>query len=362
MRKPKFVLLTLEYPPDVGGISRYLAGLVEASHGEIQVIVDSAHTARETDRLKKTRLFRKLWPRWWPMVRVCRTEVSSDSVILVSHVFPVGTAAWISRVFGGPEYAVLFHGTDLKQVAGWWKRLLFKRIVSRAKFLMVNSEATKQELLNLYLAAQPLAVLPGTTERRFLSRSIVRAELGIQAQQFVVLSVGRLVPRKGIDVALPAIAEIQKQLPVTYVVIGNGPDRDRLLDLQRQCGARVTWIPNASDEMVNKWYAAADLFLLPGRNERGDVAGFEMVFIEAGQAELPVIAGRSGGAMEAVVDNVTGVFVDPTSVADVVAALKRLLSDSDLRKRIGEAGKARASMGFRWSDRWAMLLQALKTT
>jgi len=361
MQKPKLVLVTLEFPPDVGGIARYLGGLVDASHGDILVIIDSSHGVASRVRSEKYDLFQYAWPHWLPMVGICRFRQSRQEIILVSHVFPVGTAAWISRLLGGADYVVFFHGTDVRRVTGWWKNWLLRQIVTRARLTVVNSESTKRELRTKIPSIDPLVLLPAVEERKFPSKEDARQALGIAADEFVVLSVARLIPRKGIDAALRTIAEIQRSQPVKYTVIGDGPAREDLRRLQEECGADALWITRSDDDTVNRWYAAADVFLGPGRDDGDDVEGFGMVFLEAGQAGLPVIAGRNGGVAEAVVDNVTGFIVDATSVSDVVTALRRLMVDPALRERMGDAGKSRAGLGFQWSNRWAMLMKAIQT-
>ena len=372
----KFTLITLEYPPQLGGIASYLSGLVGASNGAIEIISLSdtgaapvgTHAMRPGRTAEPALLAKEGgqggWstrgerpPRWWRIVGLCRAQ--RDSTLLISHVFPVGTAAWISRTFfGGPDYVIIFHGTDLRSVKSGLKRILLKLICRSAKLLVVNSQSTLRDLTLRVPGVTPLVILPAVEQIEVPSREDARVTLRIDAARLVVVSVARLVPRKGIDVALQAIAQLQKKFDVTYAVVGNGSDDERLKQIAQECGAHVEWITYASDEEKWDWLAASDVFLLPGREEGGDVEGFGVVFLEAALAGLPVVAGRSGGTSEAVVDGETGILIDPREVEEVQRALEKLLEVSELRMEMGTKAKRRVERDFRWEQRWRQLEKA----
>lgn len=346
----KIVLVTLDYPPERGGVARYLGSLATESNGAMEVIVESHHDMSGPGVIKNLVLFRSAWPRWWPIIRVCRSQ--ENAIILVSHVFPVGTAAWISRMLGGPPYAVLFHGLDLRRATGMRKRWLLRRIAGRAQALIVNSHATEQELKKIVPHAKPVILTPG----------VRRPSYEIQPKPKTrprVISIARLVSRKGLDVAIKAVAKIQKDADIEYVIIGDGPDFKRLEDLAAGVKARVKWISRPSDEEKWSWLASSDVFLLPVRDEGNDFEGFGIVFLEAGAVGVPSVAGRSGGVIEAVVDGETGILIDPNSVEEVEAALRRLLFDENERHAMGGRAKARALRDFQWSDRWDALKRIL---
>jgi hypothetical protein len=128
MTEPQYTLVTLDYPPQRGGVARYLSQLVDASKGAIRVIV----AKKETDPM----------PRWWQLVWTCWKERSCSKALLISHVFPVGTAAWVARIFGGPRYVVIVHGLDIRLASSWLKRWLLAQICWNAHAVIVNSEST----------------------------------------------------------------------------------------------------------------------------------------------------------------------------------------------------------------------------
>ncbi len=347
MSKPELSLLTIDYPPRTGGVATYLRSLVNASQGGVHVIAD--------ERM----LFSKIWPHWWPMIHVCIQEMRSKRIVFVSHVFPVGTAALLAQWICGGEYVLLFHGLDLRLARTSWKRWLLCSICESAKELIVNSEATKRELVRLVPDVQPLILLPAIEQPQLLTRQGARECLGLKADEKIVLTISRLVSRKGIDKALEAMARIQQDRMVRYVVLGDGPDFKRLEELSMKYETSVDWIRHANDEHKHLWLAAANLFLLPARDEGNDMEGFGMVFLEAAWAGLPSIAGRSGGVAEAVIDGKTGLLVDPTSVDEIVEALDSLLKDSEWAQTMGELGKQRVRQDFQWSDRWRRLSEKI---
>lgn len=347
MSNPDLSLITIDYPPRTGGVAAYLYSLVVASQGHIRVITD------------EKKLFSKIWPHWWPMVHLCVQEMRAKRMVFVSHVFPVGTAALLAHWVCGGGYIVLFHGLDLRLARTGWKRWLLSRICESAKELIVNSQATKQELTRLVPDAQPLVLLPAIEQPQMLTQQVARERLGLKTDEKIVLTISRLVSRKGIDKALEAMARIQQDASVRYVVLGDGADFKRLEELSMKYETSVDWIRRASDDYKQLWFAAANIFLLPARDEGGDVEGFGMVFLEAAWAGLPSVAGKSGGVAEAVIDGKTGLLVNPMSVDEIVEAVESLLKEPDRARAMGELGKQRVKQDFQWSDRWKRLSERM---
>jgi phosphatidylinositol alpha-1,6-mannosyltransferase len=351
MNKPLITLVTPDYPPARGGVARYLSNLVRAAQGRINVVAP-----------ENFEFFWRMWPKWWPLVGLCREQGVSGRLVLVSHVFPVGTAAWLSRLLGGAEYAVIFHGLDLRLVKGTWKRWLFRRITERAKLLIVNSRSTEKDLLLLAPTARPLILTPGVEAAPPVSREQARSKLNLSSDSQIVLSVARLVPRKGIDVALRAMSLLNFELRTSnfeYVVVGDGPDLERLQNVARDLGINVRWIRHAEDEEKWLWLAAADVFLLPVRDVGDDVEGFGIVFLEAGRVGVPVVAGKSGGAIEAVQAGETGLLIDPHDVEQIAQVVKTLLQNPTYARDMGAKAQKRVQADFDWNSRWHLLEENL---
>ncbi|MFA6504069.1 MAG: glycosyltransferase, partial [Patescibacteria group bacterium] len=239
-----------------GGVARYLSSLAKASNGQVKVLVPLEHPLVPPDtsyQLLVTKFWWSGWPKWLPLVNRC-LELK-DGIILVSHVVPVGTAAWISNLFGGPDYVVIFHGTDLQRMRTPWKRWLLRLICSQARLLVTNSEATKTALQRLMPQADALVMTPGVERVDRMSKLEARKELGIDENTKVVLAVCRLVERKGIDTLLQALSlfDIQRsgysifseadiRDSTELVVIGSGPYAPQLHQLADLLKINVRWV------------------------------------------------------------------------------------------------------------------------
>jgi phosphatidylinositol alpha-1,6-mannosyltransferase len=384
---PKFTLITHDYPPAHGGVARYLSSLVAAAKGQIDVWTPQSHFIDTDNAIRNSRppatqaefsealragkfvirnvkFWWPLWPKWLPLIKRC-LEVPAENLILISHVFPIGTAAWIANLLGGNDYAVIFHGTDLKRAQTKWKRWLLRRICKKASIIIVNSDATQKLLKRLVPSADTIKLTPGLDPFELPSKPLAREKLNVGQNSKVILAVSRLVERKGIDTLIQAVANITARYKIQdgiepsstryeLVIIGNGSYGEPLHKLAELSGVNVRWITSADDETLHDWYAGADIFCLPGRETPDDIEGFGIVFLEAAFAGLPVIAGENGGAPEAVVNNETGILIPPT-VEACAEALIKLLDDPNLTKKFGDAGHDRVIRDFNWSDRWQTL-------
>jgi phosphatidylinositol alpha-1,6-mannosyltransferase len=363
MPKPSScVLVTLDYPPERGGVARYLGNLVRVSAGRIEVIyVPEEHTCVGPGKVVSARFVWPHWPRWAPLLLFFKRLGRQGSVplVFISHVLPVGTAAWIASFFGGPHYAILLHGLDLRlAVNSRRKRFLLKCILKRAHAVFTNSGFVAQEVRVVFPTLTPIIVTPGVEPQRLVDREVARARFSISQETIQLLAVTRLVPRKGIDRLIEALAFLPPQIHL--VVIGSGTDEGRLRELAHSYGDRIRFETRVEDEERNAWYAASDIFVLPTREERTDVEGFGIVFLEAGLAGLPVIGGHGGGVDEAIIQEETGLLVDPQDPKAIAAAIQRLCDDRVFRARLGSQGRTRAERDFQWQDRWNLIAKTLE--
>lgn len=176
---------------------------------------------------------------------------------------------------------------------------------------------------------------PGPKDHEFL------AEKGLAGKK-IVLTVGRLVPRKGIDMGIRAMRQVVSQMPhVHYLIVGGGEYRQELekLILDEKLEASITLVGMVPDADLLRYLRACDVFMMPNRTmPDGDTEGFGLVFREANACGKAVIGGRAGGAVEAVIDGETGFLVDGTNPADIAMALIRLLRDPQLADQMGCRG------------------------
>ncbi len=190
----------------------------------------------------------------------------------------------------------------------------------------------------------------------------VRARHGLTGRR-VVVSVSRLVERKGHDVLIRALPEIRRRVPDTaLLIVGGGPYRQQLERLAREAGVSEHVVLTGSVPWAElpAHYDAGEVFAMPCRTRRGglEVEGLGIVFLEASATGIPVVAGRSGGSPDAVLEGETGHVVDGTSVGAVADAVAGLLADPERARRMGQAGRAWVEREWRW-DVLAQRLRAL---
>jgi phosphatidylinositol alpha-1,6-mannosyltransferase len=192
----------------------------------------------------------------------------------------------------------------------------------------------------------------GTDPERFrpLDAAPLRARLELGARP-VLLTIARLVPRKGIDSVLAVLARVRASVPdVAYVVAGEGPDRERLEQLARREGVMdiVRFAGAIANDELPSWYSLGDVFVMPSRSDPPDVEGFGIVFLEAAACERPVVAARAGGVPDAVADGVSGMLVEPGDAEGLARALVELLRDSARRADLGRRARERVLSEFTW--------------
>ena len=227
------------------------------------------------------------------------------------------------------------------------------KVLEDANAVTAVSERTSETLRNLIgYTGEVTVVHPGGNTSRFVpgDGGDVRARLGIGSGP-LLLTVSRLMRRKGHDRVLEALPKIRSCIPgVSYVIGGTGPDESRLrrIVMERNLTDCVTFLGHVADADIVPLIQTADIFVHPNRElENGDVEGFGIVLLEANACETPVIAGNSGGAPEAIIDGETGFLVNPESVDDVSDRIITLLNNSALRTQMGAAGREWAGK-FTW--------------
>jgi phosphatidylinositol alpha-1,6-mannosyltransferase len=203
-------------------------------------------------------------------------------------------------------------------------------------------------------------ILPGVDMSSFAPApkdAALIAKFGLDGK-VVVMSVSRLVERKGHSHVLKALRQVRDSVPeFHYLIVGDGPERKNIEQLVADLGLgrQVTVVGGVSGEDLGKFYNLCDLFVLANRDVEGDVEGFGMVFLEANACGKPVLGGRTGGTSEAVIEGSTGLLVDPEDIDQIASALRLLISDAALRERLGAAGLARVRADFSWDTRTEQL-------
>ncbi|HZB33572.1 MAG TPA: glycosyltransferase family 4 protein [Streptosporangiaceae bacterium] len=371
----KTLVVTNDFPPRPGGIQSFVHNLViRRPPGSVVVYAPAWKRAAEFDAAQPFPVVRHPTSLMLPEPRVLRrardiiAAEGCDSV-LFGAAAPLGLLTRALRASGVERFVALTHGHE----AGWARLPLAGRLLRRigddVDVLTYLGEYTRAEMARALSAAavDRLARLaPGVDETVFHAGAggdEVRARLGL-VDRPVVVCVSRLVPRKGQDVLIRGWPLVLRAVPdAALLLVGGGPYRATLEKLAEATGAAgsVRFTGSVPWEQLPAHYAAGDVFAMPCRTRRRglDVEGLGIVYLEASSTGLPVIAGDSGGAPDAVVAGETGLVVNGRSVAGVADAVISLLRDRDRAAAMGEKGRSWVEREWRWeiqADRLGALL------
>lgn len=257
----------------------------------------------------------------------------------------------------GISYCVYVYGGETAKYRKYIFILpILKLILKRAEKIIVNSDFTRKEFLAYGIEESKfIKVTPGVDVKTFrpdINVDDLKAKFSLGRRK-MLLTAARLAERKGHDMLIHALPLILEKVPdLVYIIAGSGPEEKKLKQLveKKKLASYVVFVGSVSEEDVPLYYAACDVFVMPNRETKGEETfeGFGTSFIEAGASAKPVIAGRSGGAVEAVLDGETGILVNPLSREEIAAAAIKLLRDEKYAHKLGQQGRSRAEREFSW--------------
>jgi len=378
-RPTRILFLTDSFSPHAGGSREYyyniLRELVALGGAEVVVLTkkvpgwelfDQKHSSSVSLRIRrrfkplKSYKYGELPKGILPFFQALwRTWRDSPEIIHAGDLYPPGLIAWIINKVTGIPYVIYSHGEEITQTDRFrYQPRARDRIYKGAAIVIANSEFTRKQLLRIGVSEDHIVkITPAVDADRFRAEppdEELKRQYNLNSKT-VILTVARLVPRKGHRAALQAFAGVCREFPEShYLIAGTGPEEPKLRQFVEQLGiqGRVTFTGYVASETLPNLYNLCDIMLLANREEAdGDVEGFGIVFLEANAAGKPVIGGRSGGAIEAVADGVTGRLVDPDSSIELETALRELLSDPQLRQTMGVDGRRRVESEFNWKQR-----------
>ncbi len=355
----KHLLVTNDFPPKIGGIQSLLWEWWRRLPADSFAVLTSPYAGtKEFDAAQPFRIERTrepvLLPHPWMIRRIdaMAKDVGADLVVLDPAV-PLGIVGPSLRL----PYDVVLHGAEVtvpgrlpisKQALG--------HVLRRSRHIVAAGGYPAAEAEHAAGRKLPITIVPpGVDVERFrpltdTERLAARAHFGLRADAELVVAISRLVPRKGFDTAIRAVARMRANRPdLVLAISGGGRDEDRLRRLAAELGAPVTFLGRVSNDDLPRLYGCADIYSMLCRNRWGGLEqeGFGIVFVEAAACGVPQVAGDSGGAAEAVADGETGIVVrNPEDVDEVVSAYTALLDDPDRRRRMGIAARQRAVEEF----------------
>ncbi|EGG44185.1 MULTISPECIES: glycosyltransferase family 4 protein [Streptomyces] len=377
----KTLIVTNDFPPRPGGIQAFLHNMALRLDPE-RLVVYASTWKRSREGAEATAAFDAEQP--FTVVRDRTTMLLPTPAVtrraaglLREHgctsvwfgaAAPLGLMAPALRRAGAERLVATTHGHE----AGWARlpasRQLLRRIGDSVDTVTYLGEYTRSRIapaLTPAAAERMTQLPPGVDEKTFHPGSggaEVRARLGLSDRP-VVVCVSRLVPRKGQDTLILALPRVLAAHPdAVLLIVGGGPYERDLRRLARETGVAgsVRFTGSVPWEELPAHYGAGDVFAMPCRTRRGglDVEGLGIVYLEASATGLPVLAGDSGGAPDAVLDGETGWVVRGGAPAEAAERINALLADEELRRRMGERGRRWVEEKWRW-DLLAERLRAL---
>ena len=358
MTPRRIIIVTQTFPPDLGGMEELTGGLATALATEghaVEVFADRIRSGRTELPSPGYVLHRfggpRPWRRWRKRVAIARALRGGPPSALIADSWKSIEA--LPRVTGGAPILVLAHGMEFPPDVTPAKAGRIRAALARATGVAANSRYTLGLLAPHMPPGTRCAVvpppIPPQPEPSPAELAAVRALMVGEGP--VLLTLARLEPRKGIDMVIRAVAGLAAAHPgLSLLVAGDGPDKARLVSIAAKAGVadRVRFLGRVDAGMKAALFRSADLFVMPTRREGASVEGFGIVYLEAAWHGLAALAGREGGAADAVADGETGILcdgADPQAVEDAIAAL---LADRVALRTMGARAAARVRAGFLW--------------
>ena len=362
----KTLLVTNDLGPRAGGIESFVLGLIDRTEkNSLLIFTSSQANSKKFDQ----DLFDKygaivirvrakiLLPTFWINRKAAKifTQYQSEN-LWFGAAAPLALMAKRLRKAGAKNIVALTHGHEV-----WWAKLpLFRSAITKISkdvdFLTYLGEYTKNAMLPVISDPNKLVkIAPGIDTEHFSPVS-VETELLTKyrlTDRRVIVSVGRLVHRKGQDRLIEAMPEILKQFPdALLLLVGEGPIKSMLEKLIRHHSLEnnVVFTGRVQFADLPKYIQLGEVFAMPARDRFFglEVEGLGIVYLEASACQLPVVVGRSGGAPDAVVEGVTGLTVDGSNPSEIAKVICKLLADPKLAKDMGLAGRKWVEENWRW--------------
>jgi phosphatidylinositol alpha-1,6-mannosyltransferase len=372
------LVITNDFGPRTGGIETFVMGLLEriVDH-KVVVFTSQQGDTSEYDQqwFKKfgVQVIRDRSKILLPSLRVAKrakeiAQMHNIEVVVFGAAAPLALMAPKLRKAGVKKIIALTHGHEV-----WWARifpfnLAMKRIGNSVDHLTYLGEFTRQAIsrsLSQKSIDSMVKIAPGIDTSHFSPQADAtqrRTELGLESKK-IIISVGRLVHRKGQDKLIQAFPTIVREIPNAHLlIVGEGPYRAHLEKLVEKLSlkANVTFVGRIFYNNLPSYLSASDVFVMPSRSRFFglEVEGLGIVYLEASACAIPVVAGVSGGAPDAVQEGITGLCVDGTNIGQIAEAVIHICSDSKRATKMGLAGRNWVIEQWQW-EIWSKQFNSL---
>jgi len=368
----KTICITNDFGPRAGGIETFVIGLIERlPPGSVTVYTSQQGDTKAYDQdwldqfgAKVIRDKSKVLLPTPRVVRAIKELISTQKieVVFFGAAAPLAVMAKGLRKAGAQKIVSLTHGHEVWWAKIWPFKWAMRYIGNHVDHLTYLGDFTRREIarsLSVSAASAMVKIAPGIDTAHFAPQNSaieLRKSLGL-ANKKVIVSVGRLVHRKGQDSLITALPQIlQHHSDAHVLLIGTGPHQKHLENLVKKFSVQdaVTFIGRIQYADLPRYISVGDIFAMPSRSRLAglEVEGLGIVYLEASACGLPVIAGKSGGAPDAVLEGETGITVDGKDPFAIAEAVKFLLDDPVRAKEMGQRGREWINSNWRW-EIWA---------
>lgn len=366
----KILIYTHEFPPFLGGLAttsnKLSKGMAESEMDVLVLAPAYSSEDRNVDNKLPCRVIRipglgKKWVKkipflqtmlgWIYLLKTINHE-NPDSVLFITEeaevvggLLPYFNFNPIVRI-AGSGITTCFYGKN------FFKRLLrfpMKRLYDNASLIIAVSNNTKELINGVGVSKEKIEVVYNGVEDYMLSSEPnegaikeLRDKFGIEGNDKVLITIARVLPRKGQDTVIKALPAVLDEYPdVKYIVVGEGRYRQNFSDLANDISVsnNVIFTGGVTHNETINFFDMADIFIMPNRDWNNKIEGLPNALIEASARSKPLIAGDHGGSKEAVINHKTGLLVNPESVEDVAQAILSILQDEQLASNMGKLGR-----------------------
>lgn len=360
--------ITNDFGPRAGGIETFVIGLVERMpHGSVVIYTSQQGDTSEYDHRWLTEygveVIRDKSKILLPSFRVGRAVRNLVATRGIKNVFfgaaaPLALLAQGLRKVGATRIVALTHGHEVWWAKVWPFNIAIRRIGNGVDVLTYLGDFTKNAIsrsLSPTAQASMVRIAPGIDTSHFAPVSDaqqLKKELELD-QKRVIVSVGRLVHRKGQDTLVDALPSILKEFPEAHLLfVGVGPHLEYIHKRAIQLGVlnNISFVGRVQYDELPRFICVGEIFAMPSRSRLAglEVEGLGIVYLEASACGLPVVGGRSGGAPDALLEGETGYAVDGLKPVDVAAAVIKLLNDPDSAAAMGRRGREWIIQEWEW--------------
>lgn len=342
----KTLLLAHEYYPFKGGVARYSYNLFKFFKGKDYIVVTDHPQVKSAANIINTRLtYSFIKPSWLFSFFKLKWIIRRHKIeqIFTPNILPLGSMAY----FLGLPYVISLHGLDIN-LALKNKPTLAAKILRKAKYIIVNTHNTAKIIEPLGIDKNKIKVIyPGLDFVVSYDEAKLKAfrnKLNIKDHERVLLTVGRLNYRKGQDLVISAVNQLKDDIAIKYFIIGEGNTKTELKNLIKKyhLESQVYIFDRVEDEELIYYYKLADIFVMPHRHSDTDIEGFGIAFLEAARAEVPIIAGNSGGAKELLSDGQEAILISDDDLRNLVKAIRYLLNNQPEADKLAKQALARS--------------------